>query len=244
MKKLFISDLHLDPKRTDIQACFDQFIQTCLNSNPDNPIDSLFILGDLFEVWIGDDASIPVYEKPISQLKQLSDSGINLYVMHGNRDFLMGADFELASGCELIPDLYHLKTGETENEQTILLSHGDIFCSDDKEYMKFRKMVRDPQWQSDFLARSIAERINIAQTMREKSKQRGQQLHEQNSPSEITDVNQLTVEKIMSEHKINTLIHGHTHRPATHEFQLNNQAAKRIVLPDWKPDAAVFEINQ
>ena len=248
MKQLFISDLHLDPKRPDIQACFDQFINSCLNSNSnknnnDNKIDSLYILGDLFEVWLGDDASIPVYKQPISQLKQLSDHGIAVYVMHGNRDFLMGADFEQASGCRLIPDLYHLKTGSKENSQTILLSHGDIFCSDDEEYMKFRQMVRDPLWQTEFLSKSISERLNIAQAMRQQSKQRGQKLYTQEKASEITDVNQKTVEQIMSAHQINTLIHGHTHRPAVHQFTINKQTFKRIVLPDWNPNAKVFEIN-
>ena len=247
MKTLFISDLHLDPKRADIQACFAQFINSCLASNTktglNEQIDSLYILGDLFEFWLGDDASIPFYEQPISQLKQLSHSGINIFVMHGNRDFLLGAEFEQTSGCKLIPDLYHLQIDDRESKQTILLSHGDIFCTDDEEYMKFRQMVRDPIWQTEFLAKSIAERFGIAHAMREQSKQRGKQLYAQEKASEITDVNQKTVEEIMSAHKVNTLIHGHTHRPAIHEFKLNNQTAKRIVLPDWKPEAEVFEIN-
>ena len=122
MKTLFISDLHLNPERPDIQACFEQFIKSCLSSklNNINSIDSLYILGDLFEFWIGDDASIPFYEHSISQLKQLADSGISVFVMHGNRDFLMGADFEQASGCKLIPDLYHLHTSANKNSTTIL----------------------------------------------------------------------------------------------------------------------------
>lgn len=246
MKTLFISDLHLNPERPDIQACFEQFIKSCLSSklNNINAINSLYILGDLFEFWIGDDASIPFYEQAISQLKQLSDSGISVFVMHGNRDFLMGADFEQASGCTLIPDLFHLKISSDIESPTILLSHGDIFCSDDKEYMKFRQMVRDPHWQAEFLAKTIDERFSIARAMREQSKQRGQQLYSQETAAEITDVNQKTVEQIMSAHNVNTLIHGHTHRPASHEFQLNRQLAKRIVLPDWTPDATVFEINQ
>ncbi len=241
MKTLFISDLHLDPKRPDIQTCFVQFIKSCLKSNlnDNNSINTLYILGDLFEFWIGDDASIPVYEHSISQLKQLSNSGTLIYVMHGNRDFLMGADFEKASGCQLIPDLYHLQT----SKQTILLSHGDILCTDDDEYMKFRQMVRDPIWQSEFLSKTVEERLAIAQAMREHSKQRGQQLEQQKKQaSEITDVNQKTVEEIMLAHKVSKLIHGHTHRPATHEFQLNNQMAQRIVLPDWTPDAQILAI--
>ncbi|MCU7799964.1 MAG: UDP-2,3-diacylglucosamine diphosphatase [gamma proteobacterium symbiont of Lucinoma myriamae] len=236
MKTLFISDLHLDPKRPDIQACFDQFINSCLSLNKtphSNNIESLFILGDLFEVWIGDDASIPVYKQPIAQLKQLADSGTNIYVMHGNRDFLMGSAFEQASGSELIPDLHQL----TIASQNILLSHGDIFCIDDKEYLNFRTMVRDPLWQLEFLSKPIAERVSIAQSMRQKSQQNGLE-----KASDITDVNQQAIEQAMLKYNSSTLIHGHTHRPATHEFKINNNPVKRIVLPDWTPDAKVFEI--
>lgn len=232
MKTLFISDLHLDPERTDIQSCFDQFIGSCLD-NAKN-IDALYILGDAFEVWLGDDASIAIYQQPIKQLKQLTENGIKLYVMHGNRDFLLADAFAKATGCQIIPDLYHFKI----NQKTILLSHGDIFCSDDLEYMQFRKMVRDPLWQKEFLSKPIAERLSIALGMREQSKQSGQ-----DKPADIMDVNQNAVEKIMLEHKVNTLIHGHTHRPACHDFILNNQPAKRIVLPDWTPDAKIFEIG-
>ena len=236
MKTLFISDLHLDPKRADIQACFDEFINSCLTSSQDSPadIDSLYILGDLFEVWIGDDASIRVYKQPIAQLKQLSESGINIFVMHGNRDFLMGSDFEVASGSKLIPDLHQI----TIASQKILLSHGDIFCTDDKDYINFRKMVRNPAWQHEFLAKSITERVSIAQAIREQSKQNGLE-----KSSEITDVNQDTVKQIMLEHNSSTLIHGHTHRPAVHEFKLRGKSAKRIVLSDWTPYAEVLEIE-
>ncbi len=234
----FISDLHLDPKRPDIQACFDQFVSTSLLSKS---IDALYILGDLFEFWIGDDASIPVYQHSISQLKTLTESGIPVYVMHGNRDFLMGSDFERASGCQLIPDLYHLNIKHDDASENILLSHGDIFCTDD-EYMAFRKMVREPLWQTEFLSKSIDERLAIAQSMREQSKQRGQQLNTQKQSSGITDINQKTVEDIMSEQGVTTLIHGHTHRPDRHTFQLNQQTAQRIVLPDWKPCAEVFRL--
>lgn len=236
MKQLFISDLHLAPERPDIQACFDAFINTCLSNN--KTIHSLYILGDLFEYWIGDDASIPLYKQSISQLKQLSNSSIPVYIMHGNRDFLLGAEFEKASGCQLIPDLYHLQNSSQENGQGILLSHGDILCSDDVGYMNFREMVRAPVWQMDFLSKSIDERLNIAQTMRKQSMKLGKQ-----KSAEITDVNQKMVEEIMSAHGVSTLIHGHTHRPAIHEFKLKQQSVRRIVLPDWQPDAKIFEID-
>jgi len=235
MKTLLISDLHLDPKRPDIQHCFDQFISSCLN-NKNNEIDSLYILGDLFEVWLGDDASIPLYQHTIEQLKQLTDSGINVFVMHGNRDFLMGSAFEQASGCKLIPDPYLLKLPQ-KREPGILLSHGDIFCTDDIDYLKFREMVREPLWQQEFLSKPVAERVQTAQAMRAQSK-----LHGQEKQAKIMDVNQQSVEAMMSEQGVNTLIHGHTHRPANHEFMLNNRTVKRIVLPDWTPDAQVFEL--
>ncbi len=234
MKILLISDLHLDPERADIQHCFDQFIHCCLEDASN--IDALYILGDLFEVWIGDDASIPLYQHSISQLKRLSEQNIKLFVMHGNRDFLLGSAFEMATGSTLIPDLYHLKT----KQETILLSHGDIFCTDDIDYMQFRKMVRSPLWKKEFLAKPISERIDIARSMRNKSKQAGQKKTQQQA--DIMDVNQISIETIMSQQKVNTLIHGHTHRPATHHFILNQQPAKRIVLPDWKPCAEVLTI--
>lgn len=244
MKTLFISDLHLDPERADIQACFEQFIKHCLSANQtaDNTIDSLYILGDLFEVWLGDDASIPVYKQAVAQLKQLAESGTRIYVMHGNRDFLLGSDFAQASGCQLIPDLHPVKFISNNNDQqscqTILLSHGDVFCTADKEYMNFRKMVRDPLWQQQFLAKPIAERVSIAAQMRTQSKQKGQE-----KASDITDVEQGAIEQAMLKYNCNTIIHGHTHRPAVHEFKLRDRNAKRIVLPDWTPDAEAFEIH-
>jgi UDP-2,3-diacylglucosamine hydrolase len=254
MKTLFISDLHLDPEQAEIQNCFDEFIVFCLKSKikdsaleeTGSGIDAVYILGDLFEVWMGDDASIPIYQRPIAQLKQLTENHIKVFVMHGNRDFLLGPEFEQASGCQLIPDPYHLtlvpdplkQNSLQAQSQHLLLSHGDIFCTDDLEYLKFRKMVRDPVWKREFLSKSISERSKIAREMRAQSKQHGRK-----KQPEIMDVNQKTVEKIMSEKRINTLIHGHTHRPGKHKFALNNQPAQRIVLPDWNPDAKPFIIE-
>ncbi len=225
MKTLFISDIHLDPKQPEIQNCFDLFVDHCIKHT--NEIDALYILGDLFEVWIGDDASIPIYQHTIKQLKNLSSSGIKLFVMHGNRDFLLGSEFAKITGSTIIPDPYILNI----NHDKILLSHGDSFCVDDKEYMQFRKMVRNPDWQKNFLSKSIDERIEIAQQMRKVSQEKGQAHYE------IMDVNQQEIETIILEHNIYTLIHGHTHKPNTHNFMINSQTAKRIVLPDWTPDA-------
>lgn len=225
MKTLFISDIHLDSKRPDIQDCFNQLINTCIKNA--QSIDAVYILGDLFEVWVGDDASIPLYQHTINQLKQLTQKGIKLFIMHGNRDFLLASEFAAATNCTLIPDPY-LVTIKSEN---ILLSHGDIFCNDGKDYMEFRQMVRDPAWQKQFLCKTIAERISIAQSMRKASQLKGQQQYQ------IMDVNKETIDNIMLKYDVQILIHGHTHKPDTHEFRLNNKAAKRIVLPDWSPDA-------
>ncbi len=236
MKLLFISDLHLDPARSDIHTCFNQFIASCLEQA--KRISALYILGDLFEVWLGDDASLPFYRDVIEKLRHLNEQGIQVYVMHGNRDFLLGRQFEQAAKCRLIPDPFPLNIETAQGKETILLSHGDKLCTDDSDYMAFRKMVHDPQWQQDFLSHSIEERIAIAHSMREQSKQRGQK-----KTREIMDVNQQAVEKLMLDNNTLTLIHGHTHRPRTHQFTLNGQIAKRIVLPDWNPCADTYYIN-
>ena len=225
MKTLFISDIHLDPKQPEIQNSFDLFISHCIENA--HEINALYILGDLFEVWIGDDASIAIYQHSIDQLKNLTSNGIQLFVMHGNRDFLLGSEFAKITASTIIPDPYILNI----KHEKILLSHGDSFCTDDKEYMQFRQMVRNPDWQREFLSKSIKERIEIAQQMRKMSLEKGQAQYE------IMDVNQQAIESIMLERHIYTIIHGHTHKPDTHNFILKSQTAKRIVLPDWTPDA-------
>ncbi len=236
MKLLFISDLHLDPQRPDIQHCFDNFVSSCLQNNSD--IKALYILGDLFEVWLGDDASLSSYSSTIEQLKQLNQKGIQVFVMHGNRDFLLGPAFAEAARCQLIPDPYPLRIETQKGIETILLSHGDILCTDDIGYMSFRKMVHNPDWQKDFLSKTIDQRIAIASSIRQQSKKRGQQ-----KQAEIMDVNQQTVELLMSEYNTSTLIHGHTHRPDTHRFTLNIQPVQRIVLPNWSPDAKAYPLT-
>lgn len=236
MKLLFISDLHLDPDRPDIQTCFNDFISSCVKNASE--IKALYILGDLFEVWLGDDASVPYYQSTIEQLKQLNKQGIAVYVMHGNRDFLLGREFEQAAQCQLIPDPYQLQIKTRQGMETLLLSHGDILCTDDTEYMGFRKMVHNSQWQTEFLSRTIEERIAIARSMRQQSKKRGQE-----KPVDIMDVNQQAVEDFMLSKHCLTLIHGHTHRPNSHRFKLNNKPAQRIVLPDWNPCASPLKID-
>ncbi len=185
----------------------------------------MYLLGDLFEAWIGDDDDDEFAALVIQKLRALSDSGVTLYLMHGNRDLLIGEEFAAASGGCLLDDPARLELyGET-----LLLSHGDSLCTDDLEYQKFRKQVRDPQWQQQFLKRSMAERRDFASQARDAST-----LHQQQQPAEIGDVNQQAVENLMLDQQVPVLLHGHTHRPAVHEFKLpNGTDARRIVLGAW-----------
>jgi len=229
MSVLFISDLHLATERPEIIELFVKF----MNSDARNA-DALYILGDLFEVWLGDDYCEPGLEPAIKALKNFSESGKPLFVIHGNRDFLLGHDFEDMTGCKLLPDPAPLQLGETQ----ALISHGDELCIDDTEYMTFRKMVRDPQWQKTFLAKPIEDRIAFAKQARSESISKTQQ-----KAMDIMDVNQNAVEQLMLKHNVELLIHGHTHRPNTHQFEVNGKTLTRIVLGDWYEQGSVLVCN-
>ncbi len=219
MPTAFISDLHLTPERPAIIQTFLSFLQTMAQAHEDTRIDALYILGDLFEAWIGDDASIPLYQPILTQLAQFTQI-IPTYFMHGNRDFLIGKLFSQSTGITLLEDpcIIHLY------DKKILLSHGDIFCSDDREYQQFRTMVRNTTWQQQFLQKPIAERLAIAQSLRQESHQQKQQ-----KSTEIMDVNTQTVAQYMTQYQVQRLIHGHTHRPADH----NEKDYQRLVLGEW-----------
>jgi len=226
---LFISDLHLTGERQVITDLFIDFLKKRASH-----ADALYILGDLFEVWPGDDMIQPDYMDSITAMKNLTDSGIPIYIMRGNRDFLMAAQFAEVSGASLIedPTVINLYGSPT------LLMHGDTLCSDDVDYQKFRQMVRNPSWQAEFLALPKEERIAMTTKYREVSKE---EMSKKNM--DIMDVNQTTVESVMQEHNIQQLIHGHTHRPAVHDFSLNNKKMKRIVLGDWFEQGSVLECD-
>ncbi len=227
MPTLFISDLHLSAERPEIIELFLRFLRERAAH-----ADALYILGDLFEYWIGDDAIAHTgYVPVVSGLRALTDAGVPVFVMHGNRDFLLGRDFEVASGAQLLPD----PTVIDLYGESVLLMHGDTLCTDDVAYQKFRVMVRDPDWTGRFLARSLAEREGIVRGLRETSK-----AAMATKDAEIMDVNQRTVDSAMREHRIQHLIHGHTHRPAQHEFQLNGTRARRTVLGDWYDQGSVL----
>lgn len=221
---LLISDLHLDPARPGLtRAFFDFLAQLPRGALPgvDGQPGALYILGDFFNVWIGDDDDAPLCAEVSRALEQLAGAGTAVYLMHGNRDFLMGEAWAAACGATLISEPYLLQGGEKQ----YLLMHGDALCTRDTDYMAFRNMVRDPQWQRAFLARPLAERRAFAEQARAKSKTMSS-----NKPGDIMDVTPSEVERVLAESGVATLVHGHTHRPAVH--QLGN-GRSRIVLGDW-----------
>lgn len=229
MRRLFISDLHLQPKRPEISRAFAYFLTEIAP-----PCDQLYLLGDIFEYWIGDDAPLPGLEPLFDRLKSLSDSGTALFFMHGNRDFLVGNAFMARIGATLLPEQYPLAL----EGETALLLHGDELCTDDSAYQAFRAQVRDPRWQQAFLAQSVAQRTEIARQMRESSREQGAMKAES-----ITDVNPQQVLELMRRHQARLLIHGHTHRPARHPLVLDQGSAERVVLGDWSSSGWYLELR-
>ena len=230
MSTLFISDLHLSGERKNITDLFINFLDQRASK-----ADALYILGDLFEVWLGDDFVKPDYQESIVRMKQLADNGVPLYFMSGNRDFLMTEKFTELSGASLLNDPTVIDLYGTPT----LLTHGDTLCTDDTEYQKFRAMVRAPQFIADFLSKSIKERLAIATKFREASK-----TETASKSMDIMDVNQQAVETIMQEQNITQLIHGHTHRPAIHDFSVNGKNMKRIVLGDWYEQGSILVCDE
>jgi len=215
------------PERPAITALFLDFLRGRARS-----AEALYILGDLFEYWIGDDvAGQPEYRPLIAGLRELTAAGVPVYVMHGNRDFLLGAGFEQATGCTLIPDPSEISL---YGEKTLLM-HGDSLCTDDVAYLKFRAMVRNPDWVKMFLGKTIAERIAIVRDYREISK-----AATATKKPEIMDVNAGAVEAALRQHGVRHLIHGHTHRPAQHQLAQDGQNARRTVLGDWYDQGSVL----
>ena len=219
MTTLFISDLHLEPGRWDISAQLLSFL-----AGEARRAEALYILGDLFEVWVGDDDDDPFVAEIAEALRSLSDSGVSCYFAHGNRDFLIGEAYAERAGLKLLSDW----TVVDLSGQTVLVGHGDDLCTDDKEYMAFRRMVRAPQWQQHTLKLPLDERRQIAADARQES-----QLRATGKAPEIMDVNAKAVEQLFREHGVSQVLHGHTHRPAIHRLSVDGRDAVRIVLGDW-----------
>jgi len=224
MTTLFISDLHLDESRPRLVAAFEELL-----AGEARGARALYILGDLFESYIGDDDDAPLNARVAHATRKVRDAGVPVYFMHGNRDFLLGEDYAVRAGMTVLADPAVIElTGER-----VLLMHGDTLCTDDVEYQKFRALVRDPQWQQAFLAKPLAERRAFAAQARGESRK-----HTASAKPEIMDVNQIAVEATMRRHGVRRLIHGHTHRPATHHFDIDGRKAERIVLGDWYEQAS------
>lgn len=219
MSTLFIADIHLGREHPEISDRFIQFLDRQARS-----CEALYILGDLFEVWIGDDAAQAEHRPALAALRRLTDDGVPVFLLHGNRDFLLGRGFEAQTGCQLIEeplviDLYGIPT---------LLLHGDTLCTDDTDYQQMRKQLRSPAWQAEFLGASVEQRLAIARQYRNESRVRSRAKSEA-----IMDVNTDAVMEAMRRHEVTRLIHGHTHRPAVHHLEIDGRPAERIVLGDW-----------
>ena len=230
MTTLFISDLHLEADRPDIADQFLRFMETeALHA------DSVYILGDLFESWVGDDDPNEHYAWIKQALKKLTRKSVPVCFMHGNRDFMIGERFAEETGVRILsdPEVIDLY------DDSVLISHGDAYCTDDHEYQAVRKMTRDPAWQAMMLEKSLEERLAFAAQARQASLARGGTIDE-----EITDVNQGAIEAAMRGAGVSIMLHGHTHRPAVHEFSLDGKPAKRIVLGDWYEQGSVVRWDE
>ena len=225
MATYFISDLHLERIESPITNIFTAFLDD-LNQN-----DSLYILGDLFESWIGDDNVSELSQYISDRLLMLSERDISVAIMHGNRDFLIGEDFCKASSIELINDPLIIEI----NTKKVMLTHGDELCTDDKEYQAFRSVVRNPLWQKDFLNFPISKREKIAGEAKDASKD-----SKENKAMEIMDVNTDAVFKAFNDREIEIMIHGHTHRPNIHKVSNEGKNLTRYVLGDWSKNSAII----
>jgi UDP-2,3-diacylglucosamine hydrolase len=224
MQTLFISDLHLAVERPHISRQFFDFAAGVAAR-----AQALYILGDLFEYWVGDDelserGGDPLAARVADALKGLSAEGIKVAFMHGNRDFLVSAKFCALTGASLLEDPSVIRTGKDKT----LLMHGDTLCTDDLDYQNWRKTARSAEWQRDFLSKSLAERHTAIVGMRAKSKEVIAA-----KPADIMDVNAGAVKDAFRKHRVRRLIHGHTHRPARHELEVDGAKCERWVLPDW-----------
>ncbi len=230
MSTLFISDLHLDASRPEITGLFLDFL-----AGEARDAEALYILGDLFEAWLGDDDPDPHHARVATALAELSAAGIPAYFLVGNRDFLLGEDYARRAGMTLLTEPVRLDLHGTPT----LLLHGDVLCTDDTEYQAFRAMVRDPDWQKAFLARPLEERRMMAAQARAQSRSRGQSLDD-----EIMDVNADAVAGAFRTHGVPRMIHGHTHRPHIHHIEVDGEPRERIVLGDWYEQGSFLRVDE
>ena len=234
MTTLFISDLHLDATRPEITALFLRFLREDAAG-----ASALYILGDLFEAWVGDDDSDPVGVAVAEGIRARVDAGTPVYFMRGNRDFLVGAAYARRAGMTLLADP---AVALIDGAPTLLL-HGDLLCTADTGYMAFRAQTRDPAWQAAFLAQPLAARQAFAAQARAQSKVAQAALQQAGTMETITDVTPATVEQYFARYGIDRMIHGHTHRPAIHTHDVGGRRCERIVLGDWYEQGSVLRVR-
>lgn len=227
---LLISDLHLEEERPDITRALLHFLATRACQ-----AEALYILGDFFEVWIGDDAITPFQQSIADALRALSERGTRIYLMHGNRDFMLGKGFCRAAGCTLLGDPSVVELGG----ERVLLMHGDSLCTRDEGYMRLRRLLRNPL--SLFILRHLplSTRRKLARKLRNESR-----AQTRIKASDIIDVTPELIPRVLAEHGVRTLIHGHTHRPATHELEVDGRPARRIVLGDWDQQGWALQVDE
>ena len=231
MTTLFVSDLHLDPERPAITELFGRFLD-----GEARDADALYILGDLFEAWVGDDDPGETGAFVAGRLRALVDAGVPVSFIRGNRDFLLGADYARRCGMRLLPDPAVVVV---HGEPTLLL-HGDLLCTDDVAYQQFRAQTRDPAWQARFLAQPLQARLAFAAQARAASQARHGELQASGMAEAITDVAPATVQAWFARYGVRRMIHGHTHRPAIHDEGHGNT---RIVLGDWYEQGSLLRVD-
>jgi UDP-2,3-diacylglucosamine hydrolase len=230
MATLFIADLHLDPGRPQITALFERY----LADEEVRHAEALYILGDLVEAWIGDDDDAELPARIAAATRAVREAGVPVYFMVGNRDFLLGQAFAERAGLTLLDD----GTVHDIHGRRTLLMHGDVLCTDDVAYQAVRKQVRTPEWRAQILAMPLQARRAFAAKAREDSK-----AHTGSTMESIMDVNAGAVAEAMRKAGVTRLVHGHTHRPAVHDFQLDGAPAQRIVLGDWYEQGSVLRVD-
>lgn len=223
MKALFISDLHLREEQPETLRAFDALL-----AGPACEVDALYILGDLFEYWAGDDDDTPLARHVAGALRKVADAGVRVFFLAGNRDFLLAEQYAAQCGLTLLDEPTEIEL----DGHRVLLSHGDTLCTDDTAYQQYREMVRNPAWQAGFLAKPLAERRAFIDQLRQRSRQ-----ETSTKSMQIMDVNASAVEALLRDHGCPTLIHGHTHRPARHVHDVDGRECGRWVLSDWHDDA-------
>ena len=222
----FISDIHLEPIENNRTLAFNNFLEKASDR-----YEALYILGDLFEYWIGDDEDNLTISNIKKNLSRLADQGVSLFFIHGNRDFLIGNKFASDTNIKILDDMHIINL----NNKKIMLSHGDAFCTDDTDYQKFKNETRNSSWIKSFLKKPLDERLFIADDMRSKSKTANS-----NKPENIMDTNPKAIEESVIKNEIDILIHGHTHRPEVKYFA---NGSVKVVLGSWEDKGWVFEYD-